>query len=89
VPPTAGPEVREDCRHYLGRTTPAGDVTRRCRLAVNAQDPFSCPEGCLFFEERAVAGPGWAQAPAERMSNTADGLADLPKPKKPKRRKRT
>ncbi len=80
--------MREDCRHYLGRTTPAGDVLRRCRLGVNDEDPFACPEGCLFFEERAVSGPGWAQAPAQPMSNTADGLAALPPQKKPRRRKR-
>jgi len=86
--------VREDCRHYLGRSTTGGDVIRRCRLSVNQEDPFACPDGCLFFEDRTVSAAGWAQAPATPMSNTADKLAGLPpakgsrKPKpKPKRKR--
>ncbi|MGH9058488.1 MAG: hypothetical protein ACRDZY_03080 [Acidimicrobiales bacterium] len=78
--------VRTDCRHYLGRSTPSGDVMQRCRVAANTEDPFACPDGCLFFEDRAVSGAGWAQAPTERMSNTADRLHDLPPP--PKRRRK-
>lgn len=80
--------VRNDCRHYLHRSTPTGEVLQRCRLAVNAE-PFSCPEGCLFFEDRAVSGAGWAQAPSTAMSNTADALNALPpvKRKKPRRKR--
>jgi hypothetical protein len=51
--------VREDCRHYSSRSTATGDVFQRCRLAVNEEVPFACPEGCLFFEPRAVSDTGW------------------------------
>ena len=80
--------VREDCRHYLRRTTAAGDAIERCRLSVNEENPFACPEGCVFFEERAVSGAGWAQPSAQPMSNTADGLSNLPPPQKRRRRRR-
>lgn len=80
--------VYEDCRHYLQRSTPTGELVQRCRLAVNAEDPFSCPPDCLFKETRSYVGPGWAQAPAERMTNTADGLNSLPPQKRKKPRKR-
>lgn len=87
--------VREDCRHYLARSTSGGDIIQRCRLSVNEEDPFACPNGCLFFEDRPVSGIGWAQAPSQPMSNTADKLAGLPpakrsrrpKPPKPKRKR--
>lgn len=74
--------VRTDCRHYLARTTPAGDALERCRLSANAEAPFACPDTCMFFENR-LSGAGWAQAPRQPMSNTADGLARLaPEPKR-------
>jgi len=79
--------VRDDCRHYLHRSTPTGEALQRCRLSVNEEHPFACPEGCLFFEERKVSGAGWTQARSEPMSNTADGLAGLP-PESKKRRGR-
>ena len=53
---------------------------QRCRLSANQDAPFACPEGCMFFEERKVSGVGWTQAPAQPMSNTADGLIGLPPP---------
>ena len=80
--------VREDCRHYLRRTTTSGEALERCRLEVNESSPLACPEGCLFFEERAVSSAGWSQAPSEPMSNTGLGLAALPEPKKKGRRGR-
>jgi hypothetical protein len=80
--------VREDCRHYLQRTIAGGEVLRRCRLAVNSQDPFACPQDCLFFESRPLSGAGWTQAPSDPMSNTADGLANLPPTTKRKRPRR-
>jgi len=83
-----GMAVREDCRHYLQRTVSSGDVLRRCRLGANSEDPFECPDGCVFFEPRAVMGAGWTPAPSEPMSNTADGLLNLPPPKKRRRPKR-
>lgn len=81
--------VREDCRHYVGRSTANGDVLRRCRVSANTEDPFACPEDCLFFESRPYSGAGWAQGTAQPMSNTADKLAGLPpqKKRKPKRKR--
>jgi hypothetical protein len=80
--------VMEDCRHYLHRSTSSGEALQRCRLSVNSESPFACPDGCLFFEPRQVSGAGWVQAPAQPMSNTADGLLDLPKPKSRRGRKK-
>jgi hypothetical protein len=81
--------VKEDCRHYLHRSTPMGDVLQRCRLSVNDEHPFACPDGCLFFETRTVMGAGWTPAPSEPMSNTADALNSLPpEPKRRRGRKR-
>ena len=51
--------VREDCRHYSTRSTPAGDVLQRCRLGANEEMPFACPEHCLFFEPRSITDAGW------------------------------
>ena len=50
--------VREDCRHYSTRSVGA-DVIQRCRLGVNEETPFACPEGCLFFEPRQITDAGW------------------------------
>jgi hypothetical protein len=73
--------VRPDCRHYLLRTTAAGEALQRCRLAVNEESPFACPEGCLFHEGRPLLGAGWAQAPSSPMSNTSTNLPE-PSPRK-------
>lgn len=71
--------IREDCRHYLHRSTPAGEALRRCRLSVNEEDPFGCPDGCVFFEDRVVPQAGWTVSPPSTpMTNTADGLNSLP-----------
>ena len=77
--------VREDCRHYLHRSTPVGEAVQRCRLSANLEHPFACPDGCLFFEDRVVSGAGWTQPPSEPMSNTARGLDSLPEPTRKKR----
>jgi len=53
--------VRPDCRHYSTRTLPSGEVVERCRVDANEKVPFACPEGCLFFEPRAVSAAGWVQ----------------------------
>lgn len=53
--------VRTDCRHYSTRTTVGGDQMQRCRLGVNEEMPFACPEDCLFFEPRAVTDAGWTR----------------------------
>lgn len=55
--------VREDCRHYVERTTAGGEKIQRCRLDVSELDPFACPEGCLFFEARTIADAGWTVDP--------------------------
>jgi hypothetical protein len=52
--------VREDCRHYVRRSTPGGDAIELCKLNANLTDPaFACPEGCLFYEERTISDTGW------------------------------
>jgi hypothetical protein len=56
--------VRLDCRHYSTRSTVAGDVLQRCRLGVNEEMPFACPEHCLFFESRPITDAGWQQGGA-------------------------
>jgi hypothetical protein len=63
-------------------------VVERCRLSVNDDNPFACPEGCLFFEQRNVSTSGWTQPAGEPMSNTALGLLDVPEPKKRRRGRR-
>ena len=81
--------VREDCRHYLHRSTATGEAMQRCRLTANTEDPFACPDGCLFFEARRVSGPGWAQPPSTPMTNTGDALYNLaPERKRRKGRKK-
>jgi len=80
--------VKDDCRHYLFRSTSAGDGVQRCRLSVNEEEPFACPEACLFFEPRALSGTGWTQAPSESMSNTARALDALPTERRRKGKKK-
>jgi hypothetical protein len=77
----AAPGARQDCRHYIRRTTQGGDLVQRCRLAVAAEHPFSCPPDCLFFEERPLSTAGWSRGTDQPMSNTAWGIAALPPPK--------
>lgn len=75
--------IRNDCRHFLERTTAGGDIMRRCRLGASTGPPFACPDGCLFFEERAVSSVGWTTGSDEPMSNTSLGLppaAGRPRP---------
>ena len=80
--------VYDDCRHYLHRSAPTGEAVQRCRVSANTEDPFACPIDCLFHEARSLSEAGWTQAPTERMSNTADGLVDLPQAKRKKPRKK-
>jgi len=70
--------VREDCRHYIRRTTLGGEVLQRCRLDVADEGVFACPDGCLFFEGRVLSTAGWATEVDKPMSNTAWGLAGIP-----------
>ncbi len=41
------------------QTNRAGEKLERCRVGANADLPFACPEGCLFFEARNVSAAGW------------------------------
>jgi hypothetical protein len=61
---------------------------QRCRVAANTEDPFACPEGCLFFEPRAVSAAGWVQPSGQPMTNTADALNALPPAKRKRGRKK-
>ena len=49
----------DDCRHYGTRTLGTGDKLERCKLGVNEEMPFACPEACLFFEPRSGMSAGW------------------------------
>jgi hypothetical protein len=60
------PRVRDDCRHYVGRSTTGGERVERCRIDVNLEDPFRCPVGCLFIEPRKVSGAGWTVAEGDQ-----------------------
>jgi hypothetical protein len=51
--------VRDDCRHYVLRTTAAGDRLEKCRLDAAEPLPFACPEHCIFFEPRTISSAGW------------------------------
>lgn len=53
------PIARTDCRHYAERSTGGGERIQRCRLDAANLDPFCCPAGCLFFEERTISTSGW------------------------------
>ena len=51
--------MNEDCRHYVMRTTARGERLERCKIDANDPLPFTCPEGCLFYEKRNVSSAGW------------------------------
>lgn len=51
--------VRDDCRHYVMQTVRSSERIERCRLGVNLQMPFACPEGCVFYEPRRTSSAGW------------------------------
>ncbi|HXW82446.1 MAG TPA: hypothetical protein VEJ84_23310 [Acidimicrobiales bacterium] len=72
--------VRDDCRHYVQRSTTGGELLRRCRVGAANEMPFACPDGCLFFEARLLSTAGWTREGDQPMSNTALGLASLPPP---------
>ena len=56
--------VQEDCRHYIRQTVVASrERIERCRLGVNEQLPFACPEGCVFYEPRRTSSAGWQVSP--------------------------
>jgi hypothetical protein len=56
--------VRDDCRHYVRRSTAGGDAIEQCKLGANLTDPlFACPQGCLFHEPRKITDAGWERNP--------------------------
>ena len=55
--------VNADCRHYVMQSTAGGEKVERCKLGANDPLPFSCPDGCVFFEPRKVSGAGWTIRP--------------------------
>ena len=57
--------VNDNCRHYVSQTVRRAERLERCRLGANDTLPFSCPEGCLFFESRRVSSAGWQVLPPE------------------------
>ena len=58
--------VRADCRHYSSRTIATGDRLEFCRIDMNEDSPFACPEGCVFFEPRAGMSAGWTVVEPDR-----------------------
>ena len=57
--------VKPDCRHYVMQSTARGDKLERCKVGANDPLPFTCPEGCLFYEPRRVSSAGW-QVPKDQ-----------------------
>lgn len=55
--------VMEDCRHYISQTVRGSERIERCRLGANGTIPFSCPEGCVFYERRSTSSAGWQVRP--------------------------
>jgi len=51
--------IQEQCKHLIARTMSNGERTLKCRLGVNEQVPFACPEGCVFFEPKTTSSAGW------------------------------
>lgn len=41
------------------KTVKGSEKVERCRLEVNEELPFGCPEGCVFFEPRSTSSAGW------------------------------
>ena len=54
------------CAHFLHNMFYVlGDRIERCKVGANDPLPFTCPEGCLFYEPRRVSSAGW-QVPSDR-----------------------
>ena len=62
--------VRTDCRHYIRRSTAAGDALERCRVEAAEEMPFACPEHCLFFEAKVISDAGWQVGGEERRRDS-------------------
>lgn len=51
--------MRTDCRHYVRRTSVAGEVVEACRIDAAPDAPYSCPDNCPLFEKVTVSRAGW------------------------------
>lgn len=69
--PECGVPVNDDCRHYVMQTTPRREKLERCRVGANEPLPFSCPDGCVFYEPRKVSSAGWHVAREDGPSDTS------------------
>jgi hypothetical protein len=47
------------------QTTAGGDRLERCKVDASEPLPFSCPDGCLFYEPRKISSAGWQVAREE------------------------
>lgn len=61
--------VRDDCRHYIGRSTAGNEKLERCRLGAAEDEPFACPDGCLFFEPRRISQVGFETGDVDRPND--------------------
>jgi hypothetical protein len=50
----------------------SGDAVQRCRLGVNLQAPFACPDDCLFMEPRSITDAGWRRVDPTESSDRPD-----------------
>ena len=67
--------TNEDCRHYVMQTVRGTDRLERCRLGANTPLPFSCPDGCVFFESRRTSSAGWHVADPKRRPEAGGSAA--------------
>ena len=51
--------ILEECKYLIVRTMVNGERTLKCKLGVNQEMPFACPEGCVFFEKKNISNAGW------------------------------
>ena len=70
--------VNDDCRHYVMQTTARGDKLERCTVGANEPLPFTCPDGCVFYEPRRCQLGRLAGAP--RRGRPRRAPADAPPP---------
>jgi hypothetical protein len=41
------------------QSTARGEKLERCKVGANDPLPFTCPDGCVFYEPRKVSSAGW------------------------------
>jgi hypothetical protein len=50
--------MRVDCKHYVSRSYPNGDVVRKCAIGLAPEAPWRCPADCVGYE-RQMMSAGW------------------------------